>query len=55
MIVDNYFNTIAKDNNSLTELNTAFTKEGAFINIPKNTIVQKPIQILNFEGGRVFS
>ncbi|SNR57157.1 Iron-regulated ABC transporter permease protein SufD [Lutibacter agarilyticus] len=52
MIVDNYFNTIAKDNNSLTELNTAFTKEGAFINIPKNTIVQKPIQILNFSTGK---
>ena len=52
MIVDNYFNTIAKDNNSLAELNTAFTKEGAFINIPKNTIVQKPIQILNFSTGK---
>ena len=51
MVVDNYFNTIAKDNNSLTELNTAFTVEGAFINIPKNTIVQKPIQILNFSTG----
>lgn len=51
MIVDNYFNTIAKDNNSLAELNTAFTNEGAFINIPKNTIVQKPIQILNFSTG----
>jgi Fe-S cluster assembly protein SufD len=51
MVVDNYFNTIAKDNNSLTELNTAFSVEGAFINIPKNTIVSKPIQILNFSTG----
>ena len=51
MVVDNYFNTIAKNNNSLSELNTAFTKEGAFINIPKNTIVAKPIQILNFSTG----
>ena len=51
MVVDNYFNTIAKDNNSLAELNTAFTKEGAFINIPKNTIVPKPIQIINFSTG----
>ena len=48
MIVDNYFNTIAKNNNSLAELNTAFTSEGAFINIPKNTIVEKPIQIVHF-------
>ena len=51
MVVDNYFNTIAKDNNSLSNLNTAFAKEGAFINIPKNTIVKKPIQILNFSTG----
>ena len=51
MVVDNYFNTIAKNNNSLTELNTAFSVEGAFINIPKNTIVPKPIQILNFSTG----
>ena len=51
MIVDNYFNKIAKDNNSLSELNTAFTKEGAFINIPRNTVVTKPIQIINFSTG----
>lgn len=52
MIVDNYFNTIAKENNSLTELNTAFSREGAFINVPKNTVVEKPIQILNFSTGK---
>ncbi|PHQ57411.1 MAG: Fe-S cluster assembly protein SufD [Lutibacter sp.] len=51
MVVDNYFNTIAKKNNSFSELNTAFAKEGAFINIPKNTIVPKPIQIVNFSTG----
>lgn len=51
MIVDNYFNTIAKENSSFSELNTAFAKEGAFINIPKNIIVKKPIQILNFSTG----
>ena len=51
MVVDNYFNTIAKENNSLTELNTAFSVEGAFINIPKNTVVPKPIQILHFSTG----
>jgi Fe-S cluster assembly protein SufD len=51
MVVDNYFNTITKEKNSLSELNTAFAKEGAFINIPKNTIVPKPIQIINFSTG----
>ena len=51
MVVDNYFNTIAKENNSFSELNTAFAKEGVFINIPKNTVLQKPIQIVHFSTG----
>ena len=49
--IDTYFNKLAKENNSLSELNTAFSAEGAYINIPKNTVVPKPIQILNFSTG----
>lgn len=52
MIIDNYFNEIAKESNSLSDLNTAFTKEGAYVNIPKNTVVSKPIQIYNFTTGK---
>ncbi|MDP6922256.1 MAG: Fe-S cluster assembly protein SufD [Lutibacter sp.] len=51
LVIDRYFNTIPKERNSLSELNTAFTREGAFVNIPRNTIVPKPIQILNFSTG----
>jgi Fe-S cluster assembly protein SufD len=51
MVIDNYFNTIAGNKNSMAELNTAFAWEGAFINIPKNTIVPKPIQVVNFSTG----
>jgi Fe-S cluster assembly protein SufD len=51
MIVDNYFNKITDKNNSLSELNTAFATEGVFINIPKNTIVPKPIQVIYFSTG----
>jgi Fe-S cluster assembly protein SufD len=51
MIVDNYFNKIANKNESIAQLNTAFTIEGAFINVPKNTIVPKPIQIIYFSTG----
>ncbi len=47
VIMDYYFNTLAdKKQSGITSLNTAFTTEGAFIHIPKNTIVHKPIQIL---------
>ena len=50
MIIENYFNKAAvKD--SLSSLNTAFSSEGAYIHIPKNKIVQKPIQILHFSTG----
>ena len=49
-VIDNYFNKIAKQDN-LTSLNTAFSAEGAYIHIPKNTEVEKPIQIINFTTG----
>ncbi|RCS26118.1 Fe-S cluster assembly protein SufD [Polaribacter sp. WD7] len=49
-VIDKYFNKIAKQDN-LTSLNTAFAVEGAYIHIPKNTEVKKPIQIINFTTG----
>lgn len=49
-IIENYFHKIAKEDN-LTSLNTAFAKEGAYIHIPRNTEVEKPIQIINFTTG----
>lgn len=49
-IIDKYFNKIAKKDN-LTSLNTAFASEGAYIHIPKNVEVRKPIQIINFTTG----
>ena len=50
LVIDNYFNkTATKD--SLTSLNTAFSNEGAYIHIPKNKMVEKPIQIVYFSTG----
>lgn len=49
-VIDNYFNKIAPKQ-SLTSLNTAFSREGAYINIPKNTMADKPIQVINFSTG----
>lgn len=49
-VIENYFNKVAKQDH-LTSLNTAFSKEGAYIYIPNNTEVEKPIQILNFTTG----
>lgn len=50
-VIDEYFNKIANTDDSLTSLNTAFALEGAYINIPKNKIVDKPIEIINFSTG----
>lgn len=50
-VIDEYFNKIANTEDSLTSLNTAFALEGAYINIPKNKIADKPIEIINFSTG----
>lgn len=49
-IIDKYFNKIVPED-SMSSLNTAFAKEGAYIRIPKNVIAEKPIQVLNFFTG----
>jgi Fe-S cluster assembly protein SufD len=49
-VIENYFNKVAKQDN-MTALNTAFANEGAYIYIPKNVEVDKPIQIINFATG----
>ncbi|KAB2814124.1 Fe-S cluster assembly protein SufD [Phaeocystidibacter luteus] len=47
--IDGYFNKIAKqDGQAMVSLNTAFASEGAFIRVPKNKVVDKPIQIIFF-------
>jgi len=48
IIIDSYYNKAANKEHSLTSLNTAFASEGAYIHIPKNKVVEKPIQIVHF-------
>ncbi len=50
-IIDVYFNEIASKDESLTTLNTAFSREGAYIYIPKNKMPKKPVEILHFATG----
>jgi Fe-S cluster assembly protein SufD len=49
--IDTYFNKIASNDETLTTLNTAFSSEGAYINIPKSKVVDKPIEIIYFSTG----
>ncbi len=50
LVIENYFNKAA-EKDSLSALNTAFSNEGAYIHIPKNKVVEKPIQIVHFSTG----
>ncbi len=50
-IIDVYFNKVASNEESLTTLNTAFSREGAYIYIPKNKMPKKPIEIIHFATG----
>ena len=46
-IIKKYWNTcLPKETDALVAINTALSEEGAFIYVPKNTIVDKPIQIV---------
>ena len=51
LVIDEYFNKISSKDETLTSLNTAFALEGAYINIPKNKIADKPIEIIYFSTG----
>lgn len=50
LVIENYFNKAATQD-GLASLNTAFSREGAYVYIPKNKIVEKPIQIIHFSTG----
>ncbi|MCC5918058.1 MAG: Fe-S cluster assembly protein SufD [Cryomorphaceae bacterium] len=47
-IIDEYAGTIARNEDSLTALNTSFAREGAFIHIPDGKVVDRPIEIIFF-------
>ncbi|NHM06093.1 Fe-S cluster assembly protein SufD [Flavobacterium sp. CYK-4] len=52
MVIDTYFNKVASKDETLTSLNTAFANEGAYINIPKSKVADKPIEIMYFSTGK---
>lgn len=50
-VIDVYFNKVASKDESLTTLNTAFSREGAYIYIPKHKMPKKPVEIVHFATG----
>ena len=47
-VTKKYFNQAIPQDEALASINTAFAKEGAFIRIKKNRVVEKPVEIVNF-------
>ena len=50
-LIKSFFNKSITKEDSLSALNTSYAIEGAFINIPKNIIAEKPIEIIHFASG----
>lgn len=50
-ILEKHFNKIAPKDDSLSSLNTAFTKNGAFVYVKDNGVADKPIEVLYFSTG----
>ena len=51
-LIDRYFNQIADTQDSLSALNTAFAREGAYIYVPPSVVAEKPIEIIHFSTGK---
>lgn len=52
VVVENYYGKIAPKEESLVSLNTAFFKDGAYIYIPDNVILSRPIQVMYFSTAK---
>ncbi len=47
-LLEKYTQIANTEEDPLVALNTAFAKDGYFLYVPKNTVIEKPIQIINF-------
>ncbi len=47
-LLEKYATLANTGDDPLVALNTAFAKDGYFLYVPKNTVIEKPIQLINF-------
>lgn len=47
LFAKHYNRIVATNNDGLVAMNTAFAQDGVFVYVPKNVVVDKPIQIIN--------
>ncbi|MFA5620887.1 MAG: Fe-S cluster assembly protein SufD [Weeksellaceae bacterium] len=51
-VIENFYGKIAPKDERFVALNTAFSREGAYIHIPDNVILSKPVQIIHFSTAK---
>lgn len=47
-LLEKYAQLANTEGDPLVALNTAFAKDGYFLYVPKNTVIEKPVQLVNF-------
>lgn len=50
-VISKYYNKLINEKESFSLLNSSFSKEGAFIHIPKNVELEKPVEIVHINSG----
>lgn len=50
-VIEKHFSKYSDNTEAMVSLNTAFAKDGAYIHIPKDAVVAKPIEIMFFTTG----
>ncbi len=50
-IISKYYNKLIDKNESFSLLNSSFSKEGAYIHVPKNIELDKPIEVIHINSG----
>ena len=44
-VFENYFNRLANQDNAFVNLNTAYARDGFFMKVPKNVVIERPIHV----------
>jgi len=50
-LISKYYNKLSDKNETFSLLNSSFSKEGAYVHIPKNIELEKPIEIIHINSG----
>ena len=50
-VISKYYNKLVNSKESFSLLNSSFSKEGAYVHVPKNVVLDKPVEIVHINSG----